>query len=992
MKKALIIVPHLSTGGSCQFALNKIKMLVQLGIGIYVIEYNFFSPDFVVQRNQIIEIIDKQHIGIFFSYDTGEGYHTLKGRADKSTTYQADIELIQPDFIFLEENPKMFMDEKLMHFIYNYGAKVFETTHDSSFGINTDNNSFKTFVSPYSALQYLEAGGDLDKYTIIEDPIDGTWLKRQISSFRKNRCILDFAPDKKHVIIVGLFTPRKNQAYAIEIARQLTKYPILFHFIGNMAENFRHYWQPLVDNLPSNCILHGEKDNVHDYILAADLFLFTSEGNPNDKELNPLVIREAMRKRCLPKLIFNLDVYLKRYDNATNMHFLSGDIKTDVEQLKSLVKIQSMYNNPHTPQPQLEIIGNNGETSDVLIVIGAYPNNPHREKLTLQCIEKVKPLGYDIAIASHHSISKEIEAEVDVVLYDKYNPITTHSYYKKFWSDTPDYYAEINLADKPLNQSLCVLNNIKNGLGYAHANLYKAVMYINYDILVDERDFHAIQTQIARVAIPADNPNHCHLVACLRDTTAGKGYETTCMFFNPIISLAFAGIPKDPEGYNDFAKKIGAENYLEHFMHRFFENYCKNTGLKVHEITNEANTILEHTGLGTQSCSEYVALLPIEGDEENVCLYSFSNNRDNRNKWFYLKNNMGKATVIMKHDLLLSNSCMVILNKKEITNTENIPYIIHYEEYEDGSFSNEMKISTIIIYSSLIHKNGIFRFKKKEEAKPEREAEMIISESVYDAETKPAPISDMQIIAEALEQKKPRIRLVHLFLKESQILDTVCTVQRNSKRVLEKVTDHGWHYVPVYNDLYASTPPIHNCNRPNDVVPFGTQRTERSLTSYHYGCYDSFKTAVLGYLDNDIDLLIVCEGDCKLEVPLEEFVSFVENNIKALNENRVAIVSYGDKNALETGVLQSHKINQINEHLYTATKIIGLQCIGFLPKRKHEIFKLFMYYKWDAMDILINDLFNPFSILAGNLAIVEKRLTSQYDGFSLIEQRVKKFL
>jgi glycosyltransferase involved in cell wall biosynthesis len=90
-------------------------------------------------------------------------------------------------------------------------------------------------------------------------------------------------PDYKHVIIVGLFTPRKNQKYAFELCAKLHEYKIKFHFLGNQAENFESYWKPLMDwkqedERLNNCIVWGERSDTDDFFKCADLFLFPCEG------------------------------------------------------------------------------------------------------------------------------------------------------------------------------------------------------------------------------------------------------------------------------------------------------------------------------------------------------------------------------------------------------------------------------------------------------------------------------------------------------------------------------------------------------------------------------------------------------------------------------------------------------------------------------------------------------------------------------------------
>lgn len=970
MKSALIIVPHLSTGGSCQFTLNKIKMLLSLNIEVFVIEYDFISPDFVVQRNQIKKILSEKQFAVndrFISFDAKEGFVNNMS-SDKNEVYRNYITLVNPDFIFLEENPKMFMDAGLAEFIYSFGKPVYETTHDSSFPLNIDNRSFKTFVSPYSALQYIEAGGDLSKYVIIEDPININ-LPLYDTYRDKLRETLGFDENKKHVVIVGLFTQRKNQGYAFEIAKHLKGLPVEFHFIGNMAGNFQDYWQPLIDNKPDNCIIHGEKDNVSDYLYAADLFLFPSYGNKYNKELNPLVIREALANEKLPLLLFDLDVYLKRYTHD-RIHYLTGDSKQDAIKLQTILSIE----NPATMPAITDVNKKN------LILIGAYPNNPNRVQLTLDCIESVKALDYDIAIASHFPVPKEIQEKVDAVIYDRYNPITTHSYYNRFYSKSDEHYAEITLSEKPLNQSLCVLNNIKNGLAFAYANGYDAVMYINYDIVVHAHDFKAIEEHLQLIKEKAD------LSVCVRDTDAGKGIETTCMFLPPYLIEKLRDIPTDKEGYNEFAKKIGAQNYLEHFLYKYFFEHIKDS-IYIHTTEIQENTILVNSGLGVQSCSEYVSILPVEGNPMLFCLYSFSYNTDDRKKVFSMIKKNGEEVVVMQHDLKEKKECYQIIPIYEFGNGEYVNFIEWLELYPDGSNSLTHRIYINENTREILPSNGIFRFLKQSTQQPEPTQEET-------PENKSSDVWD-EALNQIEQQRKPRIRLVHLMLKG----DTGASLnQFHSKNVLCNVAHYNWDYIAVYNEPYTSRPPSHNCRRPEDIhIPSMVfEGTGTPLTPAHYGCYEAFKNAVLSYLTPDIDLLIVCEGDCKLLVKIEDFVAFVESSLKVMSDNKIAIISYGDKNALETGVLQSEKIESVSEDIFITNKLIGLQCIGFLPRLRHLFVNLFTQAKWDAMDILINEYFSMHRERGmgafPHLAIVENRLTSQYDGYSIIEQREKKFL
>jgi hypothetical protein len=322
MEKLLIIASHLSTGGAPQFTLNKIELLKDK-YEIYCVEYDFLSPDFVVQRNRIINLLGDNFISL------GE---------DKFRLINI-IEEIKPDIITIEEICESFIDLKIIKEIYNHKReyKIIETTHSSH-----DQSNLKkylpdkfTFVSEYSLNMYKHLGVES---CIIEYPIDKK-VRNKLESQKK----LGLNPEYKHILNVGLFTQGKNQGYAFEIARQLIDEKIIFHFVGNQAGNFKEYWEPIMKTKPDNCIIWGEKDNVNEFIEACDSFLFTSRF-----ELNPLVIKEVL---CydIPILMFNLHTYCSSYDKNENVYFLSGDLEKDKDLLISSISKEKkgyvMYTN-----------------------------------------------------------------------------------------------------------------------------------------------------------------------------------------------------------------------------------------------------------------------------------------------------------------------------------------------------------------------------------------------------------------------------------------------------------------------------------------------------------------------------------------------------------------------------------------------------------------------------------------------------------------------
>jgi autotransporter strand-loop-strand O-heptosyltransferase len=202
------------------------------------------------------------------------------------------------------------------------------------------------FCTPY----HLETFASSPSYKeVIEFPIDRRTKKElltieELESLQKG----EFDLKKINVVNVGLWTPGKNQAEGIEIAR---KYPDMdFHFIGNQAINFKHYWEPLMENLPSNVKVWGERNHVPLFILMADIFMFNSTW-----ECNPLVLREAISfgkpiiAHNLPQYGSMFDKYIQPIDTDLNTiecnYIVPTDNTTDIfwdKQIKFYNKVMTL--------------------------------------------------------------------------------------------------------------------------------------------------------------------------------------------------------------------------------------------------------------------------------------------------------------------------------------------------------------------------------------------------------------------------------------------------------------------------------------------------------------------------------------------------------------------------------------------------------------------------------------------------------------------------
>lgn len=319
--KILFVAPHLSTGGGPQYLLKKIELLSGV-CDIYCVEYDDITGGvLVVQRQQIQNILGNKLITL---------------NQDKQKLINI-IEEINPDVVHFEEMPEYFCDHEVARNIYTKTRryKIIETSHDSSFNIQDKvfyPDSF-AFVSDYQK----NALAPLGVYSeVVEYPIEYNIKQDR----EKSLLALGLDPNKTHFLNVGLFTSRKNQAEIIDYARKLLNENVQFHFVGNQAENFKWYWEPLMKDFPTNCKWWGERRDTNTFYNAMDVFLFTSKGTNNDKETSPLVLKEAIGWG-MPVLMRRLDVYCGMHDKYTNVRYISDDLNKNLEIIKSYIKKES---------------------------------------------------------------------------------------------------------------------------------------------------------------------------------------------------------------------------------------------------------------------------------------------------------------------------------------------------------------------------------------------------------------------------------------------------------------------------------------------------------------------------------------------------------------------------------------------------------------------------------------------------------------------------
>jgi hypothetical protein len=562
--RILYITPHLSTGGCPQYLLKKIQLLNNDN-EIHCVEYHDYGEWFTVQKNQVRELLKDR-------------YYALK--EDKREILDI-INKIDPQVIHIEEMPEYFMGDDIADEIYKPERKynIVETSHDSSFNPSTKRHfpDRFVFVSEYQRQNVVSLKIPSE---VVEYPIPFK------SRLNRSEQLAEFGldPNLFHVVNVGLFSPRKNQSEIMEYARKMTHLPIQFHFVGNLAGNFQHYWDPLLKDVPSNCKIWGERSDVDKFFGCMDLFLFTSRGHANDKETSPIVIREAISYH-IPSLIYNLPVYLGMYNKYKNVKYLTENFDKNVKLLESYIPKKHACEKPYC------------------YVVSSYPYTDLMEKTTVNCIRSLNDsFTFLTTHYKNHEKFKDIAGEV---IFDESNPIIKHTFYEWYWSKYPEFSLDLrlNCANNDNYHGLAVWTNYQNGVRRSKELGYKYSVCMNYDLVINEKDLAVIENIVSSLDSSKKKGYFMY-------EKAQEGDTLKTIFFvidNDYFIEKFKHVRTEQQ-YSDDIKCVGSpSNGLENYVYNVLKNNLDDI-----VVSNEnEKTLFPNSEVNLFSCVEYSSVLPV---------------------------------------------------------------------------------------------------------------------------------------------------------------------------------------------------------------------------------------------------------------------------------------------------------------------------------------------------------------------------------------------
>lgn len=936
-KKFLFIAPHLSTGGSPKYLEWLISQKIREGYDVKVIEWNLYSDIYIVQRNSIINMIGVEN---FYSVCHYTEEDTILN--DKVLNLIKIIKEYNPDYIHLNEYSENFaiknLTDDFISFLYNKDRthKIYETTHSSRTNI-LDKKNIPDELWLVSDYQYKIAKNSNIPSKLVEMQIENNVRPDRSATLHK----LSLDPYKLHVLQVGLFCNNKNQKFTFDLAKNLLQENVQFHFIGNKC----YIDECNLDQSLENCKIWDERSDVDLFMSCMDVFVL-----PSLEELNPIALKEALSwdMKCFISKIKTLEDQYKNNNKITfldekNLHDYIKDNCKNFHKLTSF-NISSERSEPNQiistffPTPKIEILGNESILYNVKFIdedtgIIHYQSTINTNMWTSCSISyfcKWKILIYNYKYG--------IVTEIKLDLKNKNIKIINES---NSLGDSISWMAAIDIFQKTHNCKIDYHTCNKS----LFEKIYTNINFYDYSAKI-KKDYYAqykigcfdknSESDLIKIDWRKLSLQEIAFVALGLDYTETKSKIHVSNKFKINFKKYICIATQSTSQSRYWNYKDGWFKIIEYLKNLGYKIVCvdKHYQFGKDKFINTCPANIDYFA-GDHSLDEIIDII-------NGCEFFIG-----------LSSGLSWLSWALNKDIIKINNS--VTNKFEFYT----PYIVSNNHVCNGCFNN-------IKYK--------FDASNWSWCPEDKNFECSTNISPKDV------IEKIDLLINVKNCKFNKIKIVHL--------QTTINSQNEiaSRNFIEKFNKFGITYVNYQNEIDNTDAYLKNCLYPGLL----NSDKDDQLNSKHYGCYNSFKTAIKKEFTDDIDFLIICEGDCLFECSHEQFLKILQQIVNICQREDISYFSFGDTHTLESRILQSNQITvPSNQDLcYITDKIIGIQSIMLSKNIKNILITDLDNEPWYIMD----GWFNEFCWRNNKkMGIVKNRLTTQYSGESFINNRIKIF-
>jgi len=223
-----------------------------------------------------------------------------------------------------------------------------------------------------------------------------------------------------------------------------------------------------------------------------------------------------------------------------------------------------------------------------VIVIGAYPSNPEREEVLLECISRLSNIGYDLIVVSHYPIPDYIQKKVNYCIYDKENIFLPTNLTPSYWFGTEACHVEIFNEGHFLTCS----KNMLTSLNLANALKYDFFYYMESDNFLEPEDI--TKMEFLKELMFLQNKN---MILFKSEDGGNPTYDTLLFGGRPDYFVKNATLPTNLEEYIALNLNTTIERTLYGYLNADENNLLTIEGRSKQYFNKSQINTISHEGI-----------------------------------------------------------------------------------------------------------------------------------------------------------------------------------------------------------------------------------------------------------------------------------------------------------------------------------------------------------------------------------------------------------
>jgi len=242
-----------------------------------------------------------------------------------------------------------------------------------------------------------------------------------------------------------------------------------------------------------------------------------------------------------------------------------------------------------------------------------------------------------------------------------------------------------------------------------------------------------------------------------------------------------------------------------------------------------------------------------------------------------------------------------------------------------------------------------------------------------------------------IKPKEPKIRVVHLLLDpnepESLPLDSwKSNIQRQeySIKCWENMKHKFFEYIPRYTKVNRTELPYDNCMDPEIINPSKELKNEPPVLTYgHYGAYRAHTDGIYENFSEDIDALIIVEGDSYTNLTPDEFYDKVLESYNLSNKLDAKLISFAGP-CYMTGGEWWNMTKDHNDWLEVPHFLMGTTYL-IMKSERESILNKIKTTGWYSPDFWLAWNYN----MKSKILVSKEPIVFQKEGYSALDYLVK---